>query len=81
MPTFRKKPVVINAARLTHRREIPTLEGVMIANKGDWLITGVEGEQYPCKDAIFRKTYEPVGPHARLMWEQSDGFYNEHKGV
>lgn len=23
--------------------------------------TGVDGEQYPCKDAVFKKTYEPAG--------------------
>lgn len=28
---------------------------------GDWIITGVRGEKYPCKDEIFRQTYEPVG--------------------
>ena len=39
---------------------IPTLEGVMLANIGDWIITGVEGEVYPCKASIFEKTYEPV---------------------
>ena len=39
--------------------EIRTLEGIMIAKKGDWIIRGVEGEYYPCKDSIFRKTYEP----------------------
>jgi hypothetical protein len=37
---------------------IPTLEGVMEATEGDWIIRGVEGELYPCKDSIFRKTYE-----------------------
>lgn len=41
--------------------DIQTLEGVMRANRGDWIIRGVEGELYPCKDAIFRKTYEPAG--------------------
>ncbi len=39
---------------------IPTLEGVMIANEGDWIIKGVEGELYPCKPSIFEKTYEAV---------------------
>lgn len=57
---FRKKPVVIEAERLTERIEIETLEGVMIGNPGDWLITGVAGEKYPCKDDIFRATYEEV---------------------
>ena len=39
---------------------IPTLEGVMTANKGDWIIKGVNGEFYPCKPDIFEKTYERV---------------------
>lgn len=38
--------------------EIPTLEGRMIANFGDWIIRGVSGEFYPCKNDIFRATYE-----------------------
>lgn len=40
---------------------IPTLEGVMLARENDWIIKGVEGELYPCKPGVFRKTYEPVG--------------------
>ena len=40
--------------------EIDTLEGIMTANIGDWIIIGVEGELYPCKDNIFKKTYEEV---------------------
>lgn len=40
--------------------EIPTLEGVMTANKLDWIIKGVNGEYYPCKPDIFEKTYELV---------------------
>jgi hypothetical protein len=39
---------------------IPTLEGTMYAVEGDWIITGVKGEYYPCKDEIFRMSYEPV---------------------
>ena len=40
--------------------KIHTLEGVMVANIGDWVIKGVNGEFYPCKDEIFQKTYEAV---------------------
>lgn len=40
--------------------EIKTLEGVMTANEGDYIIRGVEGELYPCKADIFEKTYERV---------------------
>jgi hypothetical protein len=39
---------------------IDTLEGTMFVTPGDWIIEGVEGEFYPCKPAIFEKTYEPV---------------------
>ena len=41
---------------------IATVEGVMRASPGDWIICGVAGEFYPCKPDIFEKTYEPVEP-------------------
>lgn len=40
--------------------KIETLEGVMIANVGDYIIKGVKGEIYPCKSDIFEQTYEAV---------------------
>ena len=40
---------------------IRTLEGLMSASPGDWIIRGVQGEFYPCKPDIFDQTYEPVG--------------------
>lgn len=39
---------------------IATLEGVMQAKPGDWIIRGVQGEFYPCKPDVFTATYEPV---------------------
>jgi hypothetical protein len=39
---------------------IETLEGNMTAREGDWVIKGVNGEFYPCKQDIFEKTYEPI---------------------
>nr|DAY15736.1 MAG TPA: PGDYG protein [Caudoviricetes sp.] len=39
---------------------IATLEGDMIAKKGDYIIKGVQGEFYPCKPDIFAETYEEV---------------------
>ena len=39
---------------------VATLEGGHIVCKGDWIITGVKGEKYPCKPDIFTQTYEPV---------------------
>lgn len=57
---FRKKPVVIEAYQTDTEIDIETLEGTMHANVGDWIITGVNGEKYPCKPDIFKKTYEPA---------------------
>jgi hypothetical protein len=42
---------------------IGTLEGVMKASPGDWIVRGVQGEFYPVKESIFNETYEEVeGP-------------------
>ena len=38
---------------------INTLEGPHIVSPGDWIITGVQGEKYPCKPDIFEATYQP----------------------
>lgn len=43
---------------------IKTLEGNMKVSKGDFVIRGIEGEFYPCRGDIFRKTYEPT----RIGW-------------
>ncbi len=40
---------------------IETLEGGHIVQSGDWIITGIKGEKYPCKPDIFEMTYEPAG--------------------
>ena len=42
--------------------KIKTLEGTMIANAGDYIIQGVNGEIYPCKADIFQKTYTEDKP-------------------
>ena len=40
--------------------EIKTLEGIMKASFGDYIIKGIKGEFYPCKPYIFQATYEEV---------------------
>ncbi len=40
---------------------IPTLEGTVRADSGDWIVTGIKGERYPCKPDIFEATYEAAG--------------------
>ena len=58
---YRKKPVVVEAeGPITQAMTIKTLEGDMRADVGDYIITGVKGERYPCKPDIFHETYEPV---------------------
>lgn len=71
---FRKKPVVIEAEQFHYESKpwpdgvkdfdgvpyISTLEGLMRVSEGDYVITGVVGEKYPCKEDIFTQTYEPV---------------------
>ena len=70
---FRKKPVVIEATQWFKMGDHPavcqngkekgavqTLEGPMTVTPGDWIITGVKGEHYPCKPDIFEMTYEKV---------------------
>lgn len=72
---FRKKPVVVDAVKWlahgdhpavepyadhAHWGWINTLEGGHIVTPGDWIITGVKGEHYPCKPDIFELTYEPA---------------------
>lgn len=57
---YRKRPVVIEAYQTDVPMDIETLEGTMHASVGDYIITGVKGEQYPCKPDVFIETYEPM---------------------
>ena len=71
---YRKKPVVIEATQWFKKGDHPavfrgefsgepmimTLEGPLFVDVGDWIITGVKGEHYPCKPDIFAATYEPA---------------------
>jgi hypothetical protein len=75
---YRKKPVVVEATQwfkmgdhpaVRIRRDfgvpiVATLMGLHIVTPGDYIITGVKGEHYPCKPDIFAMTYEPVEEQA-----------------
>ena len=71
MAKYVKKPVVVEAYQTDKELIIHTLEGDMKASIGDYIITGVNGEQYPCKPDIFEKTYEradiEADPHKGLV--------------
>ena len=60
MPFFCKKPVMVEAVVLEEDEVVETLEGPLQGRKGDYLITGVRGEKYPCKPDIFHETYYEV---------------------
>ena len=50
----------VTAAPFVNTLKIKTLEGVMSASIGDFIIRGVKGEFYPCKPDIFAETYKQV---------------------
>ena len=60
MVKVRKLPVIVDAIQIDTEMYIDTLEGVMKASPGDWIVTGVYGEKYPVKPDIFEKTYEII---------------------
>ncbi len=68
---FEANPVRIKARQTQVPLDIKTLEGVMHASPGDWIITGTEGEQYPCKPSVFARKYRQVtcpNPHCINGW-------------
>jgi len=46
--------------------DIGTLEGLMVASEGDYIIKGIKGEFYPCKPDIFKQTYYTLEEYANL---------------
>lgn len=66
MALYRKKPVIVEAYKTDKELIIHTLEGDMKASIGDYIITGVKGEQYPCKPDIFEATYESADTTANV---------------
>lgn len=55
-----KKPLVIEAYQTDRELTISTLEGDLKALPGDYIITGINGEQYPCKPDVFKATYDEI---------------------
>lgn len=68
MAKFRKKPIEIIAIRTPTEMYVKTKHGTVKAEPGDWIITGLDGEQYPCKDKVFRKLYEPVDESSEILF-------------
>lgn len=55
-----------HAGHPTQTLQVHTLEGVMSALPGDWIIRGVAGEFYPCREDIFQATYEATTRPMRM---------------
>lgn len=53
-----KKPIAIKCAQINEPFEVHTMEGIMKGKTGDWLMIGINGEMYPCDQAIFKKSYD-----------------------
>jgi hypothetical protein len=64
---FRRKPVVVSAYQADREMVVQTLEGPLQAVPGDWIITGIKGEQYPCKPEIFERLYEPFAGQVEAL--------------
>lgn len=60
MAKYRKKPIIVEAYQTKEEKIIHTPEGDMKASPGDFIITGLRGEEYPCKPDIFWKSYEKI---------------------
>lgn len=61
-PDWVNKSIVsyVNDGTPQVQMQIATLEGIMLADRGDYIIKGIKGEIYPCKPDIFEKSYELV---------------------
>ncbi|MBU9721460.1 MULTISPECIES: hypothetical protein [Bacillaceae] len=60
MPKYRRKPIVVEAVKITRPMTIDTAEGSVVGNPGDYLITDTNGDQYPCNGQEFEKSYELI---------------------
>lgn len=58
---YRKKPIVVEAVRLTESTVVLTAHGRVRAEPGDWILTDpTTGDIWPIKPDIFEATYEAV---------------------
>jgi hypothetical protein len=53
-----KKPIPVKCIQINEPFKVETMEGVLDAKAGDYLMVGIHGEMYPCDNKIFHETYE-----------------------
>lgn len=67
-----KRPIGVEAYQTDKPVDIETPEGTMHADVGDYIITGVNGEKYPCKPDIFKKTYKSADEPMVGVWTNAE---------
>lgn len=58
--TIEHKPNRLQARKVDTEEYLVTMNGIVKTNKGDYVITGVNGEKYPCDPEIFKQLYNIV---------------------
>lgn len=59
MRPCRKRPIIIHCLQMHEEFRVKTMEGdYKLGNPGDYLLKGVDGENYICDREIFEKTYD-----------------------
>ena len=53
-------PAVLEETAREDLGYIDTPQGRVTVQPGDWIITGIAGENYPCKPEIFEQLYQPI---------------------
>ena len=56
-----KKPIPVKCIEINEPFKVETMEGVLDAKAGDYLMIGITGEMYPCDREIFHETYDIIG--------------------
>lgn len=77
MPYFVKKPIPIEAVQQDKPFTVKIIEGTMFGKAGDYLVTGVDGEQYPVDREIFESTYEEVSYRDWYNYHENNDFEKE----
>ena len=70
-----KKPILIKALKMSTDFFVDTPEGRVLGKAGDYLLIGIKGERYPCREDIFKESYDVV------RQVKAQGLvYNKHLG-
>ncbi|ADU30594.1 hypothetical protein [Evansella cellulosilytica] len=60
MAKYRRKPIIVDAVKITREMTINSSKGTLKGEPGDYLVTELNGEQYPCSAKEFENNYVPT---------------------